>query len=148
MADDGAASGTFEIPVTGANASGLSPSNLTGFNGEALFEGRDPSGFGLWVTSGTTAGTHEIAGTSGLNPNSLTVFNGVVLFSGGLGLWRTNGTAAVEVAGTTGLNPSDLTVFGNEVLFNGVSGGNSGLWETDGTTAGTKELVAGTARGD
>ena len=38
----GIAAGTFELaPITGASASGLSPSNLTNFEGEALFEGRD-----------------------------------------------------------------------------------------------------------
>ncbi len=55
---DGTASGTFELtPITGANASGLSPSNLTVFNGEVLFEGKDSSGqFGLWATNGDGRG--------------------------------------------------------------------------------------------
>ena len=134
---NGTATGTFEIPVTGANASGLAPSNLTAYNGGALFEGRDSSGaFGLWVTNGTAAGTREIAGTSGLSPNNLTVFNGQVLFSGGSGLWTTNGTTASEVTGVAGA-PADLTVFGTEVLFAGATGG---LWETNGTAGGTTEL--------
>ena len=53
----GVAGGTFELtPITGANASGLAPSNLTVFNGEVLFEGKDSSGqFGLWATNGTAA---------------------------------------------------------------------------------------------
>ena len=46
---NGTASGTFELtPILGAAASGtssspsgLSPSNLVGFNGGALFEGKD-----------------------------------------------------------------------------------------------------------
>jgi hypothetical protein len=148
---NGTGSGTFELtPITGAAASGtpsspsgLSPSNLVGFNGGALFEGKDSSGrFGLWVTTGTAAGTQEIAGTSGLSPNDLTVFGGQVLFSGGSGLWATNGTAAGthEVTSVAGA-PGDLTVFGSEVLFAGATGG---LWETDGSSGGTHEL-AGTA---
>ena len=148
---NGTGSGTFELtPITGAAASGtpsspsgLSPSNLVGFNGGALFEGKDLSGrFGLWVTTGTAAGTQEIAGTSGLSPNDLTVFGGQVLFSGGSGLWATNGTAAGthEVTSVAGA-PGDLTVFGSEVLFAGATGG---LWETDGSSGGTHEL-AGTA---
>lgn len=37
---NGTGSGTFELaPIGGADASGLSPSNLTLFNGEVLFEG-------------------------------------------------------------------------------------------------------------
>ena len=92
-----------------------------------LFEGFDsstPSGhYGLWVTTGTAAGTQEIAGTSGLSPNDLTVFGGQVLFSGGSGLWATNGTAAGthEVTSVAGA-PGDLTVFGSEVLFAGAIG--------------------------
>ena len=144
---NGTTTGTFELtPIVGANASGLSPSNITGYNGEVLFEGLDlstPSGhYGLWVTTGTAAGTKEIAGTSGLSPNDLTVFGGQVLFSGGSGLWATNGTAAGthEVTSVAGA-PGDLTVFGSEVLFAGATGG---LWETDGSSGGTHEL-AGTA---
>ena len=141
---NGTASGTFEIPVAGANASGLSPSNLTAFNGEVLFEGKDSSGFGLWVTNGTT--TQEITGTSGLSPNNLTVFNGQVLFSGASGLWTTNGSVAGEVAGTAGLNPSDLTVFNGEVLFNGiVSGTVTGLWTYNGTTTQQLKNITGAA---
>jgi len=81
---NGTASGTFELtPISGANPSGLSPSNLTVYNSEVLFEGIDSSGkYGLWLTTGSPAGTQEIAGTSGLSPNSLTVFNGEVLFNG------------------------------------------------------------------
>ena len=143
---NGTASGTFEIPVAGANASGLSPSNLTAFNSEVLFEGKDSSGFGLWVTNGTTSGTQEIAGTSGLSPNNLTVFNGQVLFSGASGLWTTNGSVAGEVAGTAGLNPSDLTVFNGKVLFNGiVSGTVTGLWTYNGTTTQQLKNITGAA---
>ena len=36
----GVAGGTFEL-VAGASASGLSPSNLTVFNGQVLFEGNN-----------------------------------------------------------------------------------------------------------
>ena len=37
---NGTTTGTFELaPIVGANASGLSPSNITGYNGEVLFEG-------------------------------------------------------------------------------------------------------------
>ena len=42
--------------------SGIDPSDLTVFNGEVLFSGRDATGRRreLWVTNGTAAGTHEL----------------------------------------------------------------------------------------
>ena len=145
-------------------APGLSPAYLTVFNGEMLFSGDDAHGqLGLWETDGTVAGTHELTGIAGapttgkgLNPSDLTVFDGQVVFngrnsSGQLGLWVTDGTVAgtheltgITGASTTGtgLNPSDFTVINGQVLFSGVdSSGLLGLWETDGTVAGTHELT-------
>jgi hypothetical protein len=46
------------------------------------------------------------------------------------------------------MDPSYFTVFNGEVLFNGLdSGGQFGLWETNGKAAGTHELagIAGAA---
>ena len=119
---------------------------------------------GLWVTDGTAAGTHELATGSqfygGLDPSDLTMFNGEVLFAGAdgaseYGLWVTNGTAAgtTEIGGFDdagisgantqfGLEPSDLTDFNGEALFSGVdAAGHQGLWETNGTAAGTFEFT-------
>jgi ELWxxDGT repeat protein len=70
-----------------------------------LFNGFDAAGKqGLWVTDGTTAGTHEIAvngaAPGGLNPSDLTAFNHhEVLFNGvdaagKHSLWETDGTTA------------------------------------------------------
>src|SRR5207237_5459776 len=62
----------------------------------ALFVGVDTNLYNnLWVTDGTSAGTHELTGIGGvlsLNPSDLTAFDGEVLFSSD-GLWVTNGTA-------------------------------------------------------
>jgi hypothetical protein len=123
---------------------------------------------GLWVTNGTAAGTREIGGlgstgisgasSGGLYPSYLTVLNGEVLFggydaSGDRSLWETNGTAVgtteigglansgVSGANSLGLQPANLTVSNGEVLFEGTdAGGNLGLWETNGTAAGTFEI--------
>ena len=104
-ATNGTAAGTTEITgIVGAAATGVNPSDITVFNGSALFNGTDTAGnLGLWTTNGTGAGTTEITGisgaaTTGLDPTNMTVFNGEVLFNGvdadGLaGLWVTNGTA-------------------------------------------------------
>ena len=168
---DGTAVGTSELaPIAGADASGLTPSNLTVYNGEVLFEGVNASGqFGLWATNGTPSGTVQLTpitgianvSASGLNPSGLTLFQGQVLFNGngtdGLdSLWKTSGTAATtsEITGiagpaaAAGLDPSSLAVVNGKVLFNGNDSRSntagravSGLWETDGTGAGTIELA-------
>ena len=121
--------------------------------------------------NGTAAGTKEITGingtaSTGINPTDITVFDGMALFNGAssanaagpaghLGLWTTHGTGrgnkrtdpppgagAAETG--LGLDPTDMTVFNGEVLFNGVDAdGKSGLWVTNGSAAGTRELVAG-----
>jgi ELWxxDGT repeat protein len=129
-----------------------------------LFVGSDNSGtMGLWETNGTAAGTSELrifgaATIGGLNPRDLTELNGEVLFNGtassNIGLWVTNGTGAGthELIGISGaganLSPSSLTVFSpsflgaDEALFNGFDSlFHQGIWETNGTAAGTHELV-------
>ena len=139
------------------------PSDLTVFNDQILFSGNDAHGqTGLWATDGTAAGTHELSGITGasttgigLDPTGFTVFGDRALFSGydtsgQLGLWETDGTTAgthelsgIAGASTTGigLHPSDFVVYNEEVLFSGNDAhGQTGLWETDGTAAGTHEL--------
>jgi hypothetical protein len=102
---NGTATGTHEITgFTGAASTGVDPSDLTVFNGEALFNGANSAGaLGLWVTNGAAAGTHEItpitgASSTGIDPTDMTVYKGEVLFngvdsSGGAGLWVTDGTS-------------------------------------------------------
>jgi ELWxxDGT repeat protein len=117
---DGTVAGTFELTgISGAytGAGGLDPSDLTAFNGEVLFSGHDESGQrDLWVSNGTVAGTFELSGISGANAGG--IFDGL-----------------------NGPYP-DLTVFNGEVLFKGDNAaGNTGLWATNGTAAGTFELT-------
>ena len=164
---NGTAAGTHEVTgIAGASTAGvgLDPSDLTVYNGEVLFSGIDSSGlYGLWVTNGTAAGTHELAGIAGeattgpgLLPHNLTNLNGEILFAGrdssGLyELWVTNGTAAATheltgIAGAqtsgVGLDPSYFAVYNGEALFSGYdSSGKLGLWVTNGTGAGTHELT-------
>jgi ELWxxDGT repeat protein len=171
---DGTAAGTYEItgiadanttfipPLPDSPPGGFSPSDFAAFNGEVLFNGRNTANqWGLWVTNGTAAGTHEIIGitgawVNGIDPVGLTAFNGTVLFDGvdadGVrGLWVTDGTAAGthELTGIVnasassfGFSPTDFTLFHDEVLFSGLNAANqSGLWVTDGTAAGTHEIT-------
>jgi hypothetical protein len=165
---NGTAAGTHELtginganagPPTGATPPGLDPKDLTVFGREVLFNGTDANGnFGLWVTNGTAADTHELTSikgvaANGLDPADLTVFKNEVLFAGtdaagDTGLWVTNGMAggthelAVKGAYAGGLDPYWFTVINNEVLFRGIdANGQSGLWVTNGTSAGTHELT-------
>jgi hypothetical protein len=177
---NGTAAGTTEITgIDGAPSGGINPTDITVFDGKALFNSASgtnaagPAGdLGLWTTDGTATGTQELGGSTGisgasatgLDPTDLTVFNNEVLFNGAssanaagpaghLGLWTTNGTATgtqelggstgISGASATGLDPTDMMVFGSEVLFSGVdASGLSGLWMTNGTAAGTRELLA------
>ena len=171
---NGTAAGTHELAVAGASSgpfsTGLSPYDLTVYNGYLYFSGLDANGLvELWETNGTAAGTHELTGVAGtlttgqdtmslpgFAPSDLTVFNDQLLFSGNdangqTGLWETDGTAAgthelTGIAGApttgTGLDPSYLTLYNGEVLFRGKdSSGRYGLWETNGTAIGTHELT-------
>ena len=123
---DGTSAGTSELAIGGANSGGLFSPNYfpAGFSPEftvlgnrVLFEGYDAGGNdSLWVSDGTAAGTSELT-IAGAHP----------------------GGVFVNVAGP------GITVFGGVALFAGEdAGGNVGLWVTDGTSAGTRELaVAG-----
>src|SRR5207248_1961917 len=124
---DGTSAGTKELAVAGANSGGLFSLNFfpSGFSPgftvlgtRALFEGYDASGVdGLWVTDGTSAGTRELA-VAGANSGGLFDLN---FFS-------------------SGFSPG-FTVLGTMALFEGYdANGVDGLWVTDGTSAGTREL--------
>jgi ELWxxDGT repeat protein len=123
---DGTSAGTSEVTTSNAFAGGLfnqtnagtfaaSVPDFTVLGTKALFEGYDTSGhIGLWVTDGTSAGTSELA-VAGANPNGLFL----------------------------GVSNPDFTVFGSQLLFSGDdAAGHIGLWITNGTAAGTSEIVA------
>ena len=88
-------------------------SAFTVLNNEVLFSGVDAAGNqGLWVTNGTTVGTHELTGISGAFPDGL--FDGI---------------------------NADLVGFKKEAVFAGLDANNGngpnqyGLWVTNGTAA-------------
>jgi ELWxxDGT repeat protein len=132
---DGTAAGTVEVGGAGnAGISGANPASqggifwngsiefpdFTPYNGKALFVGYDSSNHvSLWETDGTAIGTSEI---------------------GGLG---NAGIANISLGGlvSDSLSP-EFTVFNGEVYFRGFdASGQSGLWVTDGTAAGTHEVI-------
>ena len=132
---DGTAAGTVEVGgagntgITGANPASnggifwngsIEFPDFTPYNGKALFVGYDSSGqVSLWETDGTAIGTSEI---------------------GGLG---NAGIANISLGGlvSDSLSP-EFTVFDGKVYFRGFdANGQSGLWVTDGTAAGTQEVI-------
>jgi len=175
---DGTTAGTFEIhPAVPVSPSGflLNAPSFATLKGRVYFDGLDyvnsSSHPNLWVTDGTSAGTVELtvsgAFSGGLAPSNMTTFGNKIVFEGTdsnqkRNLWVTDGTAAgtveLNVAGenvtygglfTASAIEPYFTVYKGMVLFEGVdSSGNYGLWTTDGTSGGTKELViAGAAPG-
>src|SRR5262249_7433711 len=94
-------------------STGFSP-DLVVLNGQALFSGLDAAcNLGIWVSNGTAAGTHELTGIIGAN------------------------TGEVFLGASPG-----FAVFNGEALFQGKdAAGISGLWATDGTAAGTHEIM-------
>jgi ELWxxDGT repeat protein len=124
---DGTTNGTFEIggpknagipnAYTGTSAAiGFTPSSFVSIGSKALFEGFDTGGNQtLWVTDGTAAGTFEIGG----------------LHNGG-----------VANTPSYGLTTSDFVAAGDVAFFHATdSSNNYGLWVSDGTLAGTHEIV-------
>jgi hypothetical protein len=135
---DGTSAGTLELAVAGAyrnglfrNPYGILDPQFSVFGQRALFAGFDAKTYrdsnnilvpelGLFITDGTSTGTKEL-----------------------------------KVAGASvyGLSPGDFTVLGSKVLFDawGACGDfctSFGLWVTDGTSAGTKQLRVAAADAD
>jgi hypothetical protein len=148
--------------------------NFTPFGTRAAFVGNDANGAGgLWMTDGTSAGTVElkVAGASSdglLNGTyvpspDFTVLGSKLLMQGAdtndfAGLWISDGTGP----GTVNIKVPDantacgifcsgnpyLTVVGNQAIFAGVDTKfDKNIWVTDGTAAGTKELIVPKAYG-
>ena len=125
--------------------------------------------YDLWTTAGAAGSTHSIAAAGasagGVVPVSITpnftrlsatqiLFTGVDA-AGNIGLWTTDGASGaseITVAGAfsgglfansaaTPIEPK-FTVINGRMLFYGLdAAGQSALWSTDGTSAGTTELA-------
>ncbi len=167
---NGTATGTASLKVAGANSSGLFSGGLdphfTVLGKKAIFAGEDSIGRpDPWVTDGTSSGTHEIkvtgATVDGLfdfGDPGFTILGNKAIFGGSTAnssaaLWMTDGSSAgtkeLKVAGLSSLiaglsiTKPYFVVLDRKALFAGENrAGRVGLWSTDGTAAGTKELVA------
>ena len=151
---DGTAQGTTDVNSILGPASIGFRSELAVYNGQLYFTASDGvRGRELWATDGTLAGTHQIAQINNtqndaisFNPSSVSISVGdQTYFCAVQGstdvLWKTDGTAAdtVMVADVNG-PITDMTDAGGTLYFS--AGGE--LWKSDGSSAGTLKLSAGT----
>jgi ELWxxDGT repeat protein len=150
---DGTAAGTHITKDLAPGSDSFAADGFTAIGDDVYFDGTD----GVYVSDGTTAGTHRVAAFSDSHPKGFVAFGGRVWFTadtaGGDGLYKTDGTAAGTSLVKT-INPAkgagavndlvvdDLVVDGSTLFFQADGGTGHGieLWSSDGTAAGTHEL--------
>lgn len=164
---DGTTAGTRMVADINPGSAGSVPTGpqmMRAHSGKLFFVANDGThGEELWVSDGTSGGTHLVSdlspngGSSGVS--NLTSFGTYVYFigksSGGFNLYRAdaNSTALVYFFNNFSLSPSNdpFVVSGNSMYLNPRdSSVGQELWVTDGTTAGTrlvKDFNPGTASG-
>jgi ELWxxDGT repeat protein len=111
----------------------------------------------LWVAEPLFRRVRRVADinpalTEGSNPTHITHFNGVILFQASsygtnTELWRTDGTAKNTVLVKElrpgidyGSSPQNFTTFNRKAYFQAYNGNAFNLYQTDGTTKGTKQV--------
>ena len=148
---DGTAVGTVLLRTIGAASTfGDTIYSLTLVGDRLFFLAFDTAtAWEPWVSDGTAAGTRQLTGlipnATGVSIRTLFSLNGALHFwlasSTGAALWKTNGTAA----GTTLIydvlssQPFKFTTGALHFAANG-----NKVWVSDGTTAGSRALTAGT----
>ncbi|HEY0513557.1 MAG TPA: ELWxxDGT repeat protein [Thermoanaerobaculia bacterium] len=163
---DGTAAGTVlvkDIQPGSPSSFGFGFSGLTVVGGTAFFQGSTLAhGIEPWKTDGTEAGTLEVKDVATVT-SSMPVFNGYsvsdvlagkFLFQADDGVsgvepWLSDGTAAgtFRLADLNpGLNSSNPV---SSFPLGGISllGSDFGLWTTDGTSAGTSQILPGVIQG-
>jgi ELWxxDGT repeat protein len=151
---DGTAAGTTLLSAAPPEASIFG--NIAS-QGIVYFDELGSTGTGLWRTDGTTTGTYLVLSLE--MTTALATVNGKLIFTAndgthGTQLWATDGTGPGTVMltdinpGSTGgfdpqYPPPPFTTLESDVYFipNGNAPSAYGLWQTDGTPAGTTELA-------
>lgn len=144
-------------------AANSSPRDFVLFGERMFFTASDGThGRELWRTDGTAAGTRMVKdirpGARGSNPGALHVFEGVLYFVADDGthggeLWRSDGTSAgtrllkdIDPEGSAMYTPDtwepDTWAVMGGLLYFPVRRRYGEVWRTDGTTAGTRRVVA------
>lgn len=164
---DGTSANTVEVRGWAPGYWATKNPQLTNVNGTLFFAANGGYGEELWKSDGTAAGTVQVAdivpGPGDSNPADLVNSNGTLFFAANDGthgqqLWRSDGTAAGTVM-VLDLNPSPASLgptvgqiwsAGPSLFFqatwsspDGPDGetGNTTLWESDGTAAGTHPIA-------
>lgn len=141
---------------------------IINLNGKILFSANDgASGFELWKSDGTAAGTVLVKdinpGAGSSSPVRMIVVNNTLYFAAtngtsGIELWKSDGTTAGTVmvkdirSGGLDSTPAWMTDVNGTLFFradNGVNG--TEIWKSNGTEAGTvmvKDINYGLANGD
>ena len=152
---DGTVAGTARVSVLPATAASSEPANLTALGNRLLFTAWDGTQTALWTADASgaaaVAGT-AVAGKAG--PAQVTAAAGRAFFvrdpgdGGAVQLWVTDGTAAGSsiVTRFPGRALGDLHDFGGRLLFLATPTGEAerhipSAWASDGTAAGTVQLV-------
>lgn len=150
---DGTPEGTRIIRDICRGTCNSGPYGIVDVGGKVLFGARDvPNGVSnLWRTDGTASGTIRLTDfdkSEGLAALDTTILDGILLFPArdehGLELWRSDGTPAgtqlladINTRDLGGSFPSNLKAVGNTLFFFADDGTRHGLFESDGTEAGT-----------
>ena len=158
---DGTSAGTHELAVQGASAAGLRPSQMTLFNGKVVFTGHDAKRASLLCGQRTarrrarrrspdrgTAGTASIPVPSSFTMASCCLTRqaptATMIFGKRTARRRARRPSPASREPTpTGPNPCPFANYNGKVLVNIASqAGLATLWITDGTAAGTQEIMA------
>ena len=157
-------SGVQQLADVRSNGSAPIPMGFVPYGGRFIFgvDGGYNSAFEVWVTNGTSAGSHRLGAAAGLTSVSLIggggslsalagtdgvyfwgVTNGI---SSSQQLWRTDGTEAgtrVYAAPPQPQDYSELAQFQGRIWFRSGRFGPTGweLWSSDGTVAGTQQFA-------
>jgi ELWxxDGT repeat protein len=154
---DGTSAGTRQVADLLSGIVSSSVTKLMAFNGAVYFFALDntfvprfwsirPDGTQLIQLAQLTPPSNKIPYNMRACDESVSaVMGGTLYFAGASGLFKTDGTAAgtVRVALGNNANPCGLTLLGDCVYFaaDGENSKGRELWSTDGTSAGTKQVV-------
>lgn len=150
---DGTAAGSVMLPDLTPN-SGDEIRFLTDVGGTLFFALKQGTSQ-LWKTDGTQAGTVRVGSTTFNELSELTNVQGTLFFRGNVtdyssgppryvvGIWKSDAASTIQIKelyrGTDLVSiPNTLRSAGNLLFFNG----NGGVWVSDGTEAGTKNVAS------
>ncbi|MBS1778845.1 MAG: T9SS type A sorting domain-containing protein [Bacteroidetes bacterium] len=155
---DGTRAGTKKVkdinPLPYTNAVNATTYELSTINGKLIFPADDDThGNELWISDGTEAGTQILADLNtilgvGSNPSNLIPFGNKMLFNAAAvpfdtAIWITDGTATGTILLKDSLfNMSDYAELNGKLYFyaRAIPSGTEGIYETDGTQAGTTKI--------